>query len=333
MDATQSSAGEIKPEFHPQVELQRWLRINTPPEIYLKLKGKVLGQDEELRKAAILIYGFIKAMIESRNDMKFHFIVEGRSGCGKTTFARALHEILPCPVLEMDASQLTPAGYKGAEASDFVNSEELEKWWGCGVVVLDELDKLMEASNGSDKNFHRQALENLLKMLDGGMVVGQKGESIDCKRILFIGLGAFSHLETETQTGKRPIGFAANEATEVKSKNLSKEVMTEACGSEQFLGRFTTVLHFKPLGREMYRRIIDQTVREIADLYGHFVLPYGAEEKILDQAMSSDFGCRSIKSAVMETFLNANALISQEMLDAVALLDNRLEASGEFCFA
>lgn len=46
----------------------------------------MFGQDGALKDAAVLIYGYIKTMLSGRIDPKFHFLIEGKRGCGKTTF-------------------------------------------------------------------------------------------------------------------------------------------------------------------------------------------------------------------------------------------------------
>lgn len=187
-DITQES------EFMPQRELEKWLRQHSAMDVFSKLRERVMGQDEALRKASILVYSFLRNVCICQNDTKYHFMIEGTSGCGKTTFAKALKEVVPCPVIIADATQVTAAGYKGAEASDLLRSEELDAWWGCGILILDELDKLMEPiSSSSSDNFHRQSLETFLKILDGGTIKARDGETnINCERMLVIGMGAFS---------------------------------------------------------------------------------------------------------------------------------------------
>lgn len=66
------------------------------------------------------------------------------------------------------------------------------------MVILDELDKVMEPLFfSSSDNFHRQGLENLLKMQDGEMVYDLNGHPIDCSRVLFVGMDAFAQMEQE----------------------------------------------------------------------------------------------------------------------------------------
>lgn len=314
----------------PPEVLGYWLKETGPSKLFDRLQAKVLGQDEELRKAAILIHGYLRGIANNQSSTKLHFLIEGKSGCGKTTFAQTLAEVLPCPVITVDSSQLTPAGYKGAEAADFVSSEELENWWGCGVVILDELDKVMEPLP-NDGNFRRQGMENLLKMLDGGSVVDRNGKTIDCRRMLFIGMGAFSQLKGK-QPEKHPIGFAPTATTLTTTEptvELSKETMSDFCGSEQFLGRFVTVLHFKPLGRDLYMKIIERTRFEIMKLFGDCPMTLEEAEEIIDRAMGSEFGCRSIRSAVWENFLGTDTVI-RKLPDARRKHIDMLETEGDY---
>ena len=316
---------KVEAPYPPDV-LKDWLRKNSPMEFYNSMKYKVFGQDEELRKACILIYGWIKNVLCEPADKKFHFLIEGKSGCGKSTFANALRQVLPCPVVVADASSITPSGYKGADIGDLVNCKEMENFYYCGVLVLDEIDKLMAPTDGTSGNFHLEALHTLLKLMDGGTISDREGNTFPCERILVIGMGAFSDLR-ESQKKTRSIGFiepsqpvqseklfddrcrsvyssAARELQPDKS-SITKELLTEYCGSEQLMGRFVTILHFKSLGRALYKRIIIQTTSEIRSIYGsNFRICHERSEQIVVAALNSEFGARYVKSAVWEEFLN-----------------------------
>lgn len=369
-------------ELYPPEVLRDWLDNHSPINLYALLKRRVLGQDDELRKAAILIYGFLSSMANSEFTRPMHFLIEGKSGCGKSTFANALQAILPCPVVIADGSSITPAGYHGADIGDWVSNVEFEEFQYCGVLVIDEIDKLMAPTLCSTHgNFHLEAMHTLLKLMDGGSVVDRRGNMIPCNKILVIGMGAFSDLREEVKP-KRKIGFAvdddygpsqspsdapkkvfgdrgmltpengltglseslrhstkspddtgavfndnsytyinktkaAHNATERLTAGSSedesiigKKRISAYSGSEQLLGRFLTVLHFKSLGRRMFHRIAIQAEREIQNTFAcGFSLPADKMSEIIDEAMSSDFGARAIKSAVWELFLSDPDLV------------------------
>lgn len=312
IDDMQQDNSEMKTVYPPRV-LREWLECNSISGFYENLKKKVWGQDEELKKAAIMIYGFITAMANNAFDRKFHFMIEGASGCGKSTFAYRLQELLPIPVLVLDSSTITPSGYKGTNIAEILASEELEKFWGCGILVADELDKLMQPTHSSEGNFHQEALHNFLKLMDGGVLTLKDGTVFPCNKLLVIGMGAFSPLrQPQTVPVRRNIGFCAERLSEAAQapqrpveQNITKEQMTAFCGSNQFLGRFLTVLHFKKLGKEAFHKIVWQTEAEIREVYGcGFGLPMEERLMLIEKAMTADFGARGIKSAVWEAFLS-----------------------------
>lgn len=282
-------------------EVMRWVNSVTPEMLYMDLREKVWGQDRELRKAATLIYAFFYNLIYGDGE-KYHFLIEGTSGCGKSTFAHALKSVVPFPVIIADASQVTASGYKGTEASSLVDDENLlQEWCGCGIIILDEIDKLM---TGYDQGFHRSAQENFLKMLDGDTVILKDESHVSCGKLLFIGMGAFTELREKQRKPARSIGFGAGEdPSQEKPRGLTKEDMVQAGCSEQLLGRFITLLHFKPLSRKVLEKAVRQAVLEVTKICGSVPLSKAEIRYIVCQAMHSEFGCRSIRSAVWEASL------------------------------
>lgn len=283
-------------------EVKEWVDTITPEMLYMDLRQKVWGQDKEILKAATLIFAFFYNLIYG-NGEKYHFLIEGTSGCGKSTFAHALKSLVPFPVIIADASQVTASGYKGAEASAIVDNETLlQDWCGCGIIILDEIDKLML---GPDQGYHRSAQENFLKMLDGDTVILKDETHVSCDKLLFIGMGAFTEQRKKRKNPPRCIGFDCGcESKGYQSPYLTKEELVQAGCSEQLLGRFMTVLHFKPLSRKVLEKAVKEAVSEVTKICGYVRLSNAEVRAIIQQAMTSDFGCRSIRSAVWERCLD-----------------------------
>ena len=63
-DITQES------EFMPQRELEKWLRQHSAMDVFSKLRERVMGQDEALRKASILVYSFLRNVCVCQHDIK-----------------------------------------------------------------------------------------------------------------------------------------------------------------------------------------------------------------------------------------------------------------------
>jgi len=359
----------------PPEVLEEWIERTTPLQLYEMLKHRVIGQDEELRKAAVMVYGFISAMLNNNFGRNPHFLIEGQSGCGKSTFAAALEKLLPCPVVVADASSITPAGYKGTDIADWLLPFDV--FGGCGVLVLDEIDKLMAPIKSEVGNFHLDALHTLLKLMDGGTLIDRSGDTIKCDKVLVIGMGAFSELREAPKT-MRKIGFCAEtlsdapktpfssnsikdyergsrrpdiasgtiksvsvtqtsfspeisyqlpekvkteHSTSESSKTqsiITKERIASYSGSEQLLGRFLTVLHFKPLERSAFYNMVLLAEKEISHLYldvthgSSFCLTQKERNRIVDEAMKTEFGARAVRSAVWEVFLQRGSVIKEE---------------------
>ena len=300
-------------DFNPQRLIYLYVQNNTPFDIYTKIKEKVIGQDNALRQASLLVYAFLKTLAYGNyTNYKYHFLLEAESGCGKTTFATALKTVVPIPVVICDASTTTANGWRGMDPADLLDNPEFEKW-RCGIVVLDELDKAI-MPYGTDVPHHRLTQESFLKLFDGGLVHNKDGKSFDCDRFMFIGMGAFAPMRQKQQV-YRSIGFESSQEGPgaVMEETISRDRITDVCGSEQFMGRFVSVLHFKKLGMKQYRIMLNNAIEEICQMYGPWELPTDTAEQILHQAVNSPYGARNIRNLVWEYFMSADSSMMQQM--------------------
>lgn len=287
---------------------ERCISFGYADGLYRQLQEKCYGQDEALKQASLLIYAFIRNLAFKKTSPRLNFIIEGTSGCGKTTFAKALQEILdPIPVVIADASMITAAGYTGAQSTDILESPFLQEFGYAGVVILDEADKLMCPQFGSQgNNYSLATLNNFLKMLDGDSVMTRDGTEIYCGRLLFICMGAFSDLRGQEQTVTH-IGFDSR-TEHIYQKHISQSMLADYGQSEQFVGRFVSVIPFNKPSMDVLRRVAIDTVNEISDIYGTRNLKAVRENigKILSKAANSEFGCRNIRNDIWAYFLVHN---------------------------
>lgn len=302
-----------KEDFNPQNEFFKvWMRLGSANDLYEKLAQKCYGQDEALQKASILIFAYLRGLAFRGKTPRLNFLIEGPSGCGKTTFAKALQEVLdPIPVVISDSSMITSAGYSGAQSSDIFESPFLQQFGYAGIVILDEVDKLMNPqydSHGSNTSVN--ALNNFLKMLDGDTVLNRQGEEIDCRRTMFICMGAFSDVRGTEQCISH-IGFGS-ETEIIGKRELTKDALAEYCGSEQFVGRFLSIIPFKKPSHKVYQDVAVDCIKEIASVYGdHNVKQlYASIPSIVEASLNSEYGCRNIRGNVWDYFLTHNECFS-----------------------
>jgi len=126
---------------------------------------------------------------------------------------------------------------------------------------------------GTDVPHHRLTQESFLKMFDGGVVHNRDGKAFECDRFLFIGMGAFAQMRVPSAE-PRTVGFCAAQkpAEGPSTGEITRELITAVCGSEQFMGRMVAVLHFQKLGKEQYKTMLKNAVNEVRQMYGSWEL-------------------------------------------------------------
>ena len=155
-----------------------------------ELRERVIG-DQAVSSLALIGVAHLEGMGRIR------CLLTGESGSGKTHTVQAFAEVLRVPHVYVDANDLSPSGWLGAEISSSI--EELERL--CkgksikGLLHIDEIDKVRlpegEAVGTAAYNAKMDLMTSLLGVLDGQPVTPAVGVSIPTDRILVIGTGAF----------------------------------------------------------------------------------------------------------------------------------------------
>ncbi|CCB80912.1 ATP-dependent Clp protease ATP-binding subunit ClpX (plasmid) [Helicobacter bizzozeronii CIII-1] len=288
--------------------------IYAPKEIAQHLSG-VSGQ-EKAKKALCVILSDHYARFHDQPCMpKTNMLLIGPSGSGKTFMTTTLLKKLGIAYHIVDASSLTPAGWRGEDVLNiFVGlyqsaGKDIEKAQK-GVIFLDEVDKL--GVDADDERFKTQVQNEFLKLMEGHDLTfkyDDKSITLKTNDILFIFAGYFKDLYTSLNTATKPqcsIGFmnTAPTASSQPPQEVSSQDL-ERCGlSKEFIGRIGLRVVLEPVNPQMLADAIIQELKPFQDCF----LEHGsvleinkeAQEMLIAQAIEEGTGMRAIKTLLSQ---------------------------------
>ena len=299
-------------------QIYDWIITDPYMEMLSYVQSRVMGQ-EDIVSVVTNIYSHLRRMIGQTLNMRIqtrsgsnNMLLCAPSGCGKTETYRAIKDYFAdrIPLLAVhivDVSGLTPAGFRGSEPLSVVaplvgyGSEPI------AIVFMDEFDKICTPSYTADhSDMHLEVQHNILTMVEGSRVETARGV-VDTKNILFIGAGSFYGFRKVRESNeKSEIGFQKDENK--KSDHyapVTRENIITAGGCYELIGRFSYIVNYHPLDKEIVLSIIDRNRELIANDFGcELILERKALNELCEQA-GSKFGCRLLDSLMRDPVLKA----------------------------
>lgn len=299
-------------------QIYDWIITDPYMEMLSYVQSRVMGQ-EDIVSVVTNIYTHLRRMIGQTLNMRMqtrsgsnNMLLCAPSGCGKTETYRAIKDYFAdrIPLLAVhivDVSGLTPSGFRGSEPSSVVaplvgyGSEPI------AIVFMDEFDKICTPSYTADhSDMHLEVQHNILTMVEGSRVETARGV-VDTKNILFIGAGSFDGFRKVRESNeKSEIGFQKDENK--KSDHyapVTRENIITAGGCYELIGRFSYIVNYHPLDKEIVLNIIDRNRELIANDFGcELILERKALNELCEQA-GSKFGCRLLDSLMRDPVLKA----------------------------
>lgn len=299
-------------------QIYDWIITDPYREMLSYVQSRVMGQ-EDIVSVVTNIYTHLRRMIDQTPNMRIqtrsssnNMLLCAPSGCGKTETYRAIKDYFAdrIPLLAVhivDVSSLTPAGFRGSEPSSVVaplvgyGSEPI------AIVFMDEFDKICTPSYTADhSDMHLEVQHNILTMVEGSRVETACGV-IDTKNILFIGAGSFDGFRKVRESNeKSEIGFQKDENK--KSDHyapVTRENIITSGGCYELIGRFSYIVNYHPLDKEIVLNIIDRNRELIANDFGcELILERKVLTELCEQA-GSKFGCRLLDSLIRNPVLKA----------------------------
>jgi ATP-dependent Clp protease ATP-binding subunit ClpC len=284
-----------------RVALNEMERLKT---MYDNLKGKVIGQDDAIKKVVRAIQRN-RAGLKDPNKPIGSFIFLGPTGVGKTELAKVISRYLfdsDDSLIRIDMSEYmekfavsrligAPPGYVGYEEGGQLTEKVRRKPYS--VVLLDEIEKA-----------HPDVFNLLLQALDDGMMTDSMGRKIDFKNTIVIMTSNIG--SRQLQDFGQGVGFATQaktSASDEHARGVIEKALKKAFAPE-FLNRIDDVVLFGQLKEEDIHQIIDLELRHvlkrIKEIGFDVELTEDAKKFLADKGYDPSYGARPLKRAIQK---------------------------------
>jgi ATP-dependent Clp protease ATP-binding subunit ClpC len=267
-----------------------------------ELEGKVIGQDEAIKKIAKAIRRN-RAGLKDPNKPIGTFIFLGPTGVGKTYLAKILAEYLfdsQDAMIRIDMSEYmekhtvsrligAPPGYVGYEEGGQLTEKIRRKPYS--IVLLDEIEKA-----------HHDVYNVLLQVFDEGQLTDGIGRKVDFKNTILIMTSNIGSRELKDfGTG---VGFATAAVQSNKSK-LEHSVLETALKKNfapEFINRIDDIIYFNSLEKPDIIRIIDielsKVLKRVSGLGLTVTLTDKAKDFLAEKGWDPNYGARPLKRCI-----------------------------------
>jgi ATP-dependent Clp protease ATP-binding subunit ClpX len=294
----------------------------TPSAIVKYLDQYVVGQDDAKRTLAVAVYSHYRKIERSRADAvelaKSNVLLIGSTGTGKTLLCETLSRVLGVPFVTADAVSLAQTEYVNEEIEALLR-RLIDRADGdigraqCGIIFIDEVDKL-KAISGQSRSATGEAVQNaLLKIMEGAPVQLKTHQYIDTSNILFICGGAFVGIEN-ILVRTHAFGFISSsdddsqEILDRLNARIKPTDLFEFGLIPEFAGRLPIVARLQDLSREMLVRIMTEPKNSVYKQFRQILADEGAElvveaavfQQVADLAIEYKIGARSLRGIFEE---------------------------------
>lgn len=280
-----------------------------------ELKGKVIGQEEAIKKLTKAIQRTRVGLKDPKKPIG-SFIFLGPTGVGKTELAKTLATYLfdkEDALIRIDMSEYmekfsvsrlvgAPPGYVGYEEGGQLTEKVRRKPYS--VVLLDEIEKA-----------HPDVFNILLQVLDDGILTDGLGRRVDFRNTIIIMTSNIG--VRDLKDFGAGIGFA-NRAKQEGMDDIMKSTIQSALKkafSPEFLNRLDDVVVFNSLSKDHIFKIIDISLgklfRRIGELGYKIELTEKAKDFLAEKGYDQQFGARPLNRAIQKYLEDA---IAEEIL-------------------
>jgi ATP-dependent Clp protease ATP-binding subunit ClpC len=281
-----------------QSEGQRLLNMGS------ELQGKVIGQDEAIKKLAKAIQR-TRAGLKNPNKPIGSFIFLGPTGVGKTEMAKVLAKYLfdtEDALVRIDMSEYmekfavsrlvgAPPGYIGYEEGGQLTEKIRRKPYA--VVLLDEIEKA-----------HPDVFNILLQVLDEGFITDSLGRKIDFRNTIIIMTSNIGSRQLKDFGQGVGFGTPSKMAAADSNAKIIIENALKRFFSPEFLNRIDDVIVFNSLDKEAISKILDlnmeKLIKRVEDLGFAFKITDAAKAFLAEKGFDPDLGARPLQRTIQK---------------------------------
>ncbi len=307
-------------DFHIREE-EDVFEIISPEEIYLFLNKFVIGQEKAKKLVSVSIYNHykkIKLNLDLNLELsKSNILMIGPSGCGKTFLMKTISRIIDIPVVLIDATTLTEAGYVGEDVDSMVQKLYNQSYYNInmteiGIIFIDEIDKISSKNFNSNKDISGEGVQQaLLKIIEGTFctVIHENGQgeqfffTVTTENILFICGGAFPSINIEEDY---------NEKKSEKFNIFNTQPLINFGLIPELVGRLSLIIKFSNLDFFFLKETLSSSESSLINHYNNLFIPESVKLKILDNSIKTiinislkkGVGARGLKNVIDNVLLD-----------------------------
>lgn len=354
-------------------------KLPAPHVIKGNLDEYVMGQEQAKKVISVGVYNHYKRVIAMKEMEKAqadgdglalagnveieksNMLMLGPTGSGKTYLVKTLAKLLHVPLAITDATALTEAGYIGDDVESVIskllaNADNDVERAECGIVYIDEIDKLAKKENANQRDVSGESVQQaLLKLLEGADVevpVGATNKNamvpmttVNTSHILFICGGAFPGLENiikKRLTKHGGMGFGAELKDRFDSdRDIFSKVETEDIRSygliPEFIGRLPIIFSLEEMDERLLVKVLTEPRNAIIKQYQKLLemdevkldFDDGAILAIAAKAVKKKTGARALRSIIEDVMLDIMYEIPKDdMIGSVTITRDYIEGKG-----
>lgn len=272
-----------------------------PSDLVKKCDEYVLGQDHVKKAVATYIASHYNSLIKSESVNRPSLLITGPSGTGKSYIVSQMAKALDKPFETIDASEITPSGYKGRTLHEIMDT--IAYYHKDAIIFIDEIDKLTCFNHDG---FDTRTQSEFLKMIE------QYSHTSDTK-FCFIFAGAFEAVRKTKKKNSvgRSIGFSTQEKEDVSLK-LNHDDLIKSGIMVELAGRIGTIVETDPIKDDMLYDLLTKPKGCVKEYYNKLFSDQGITDAVSEDDLQailkrvsgkhSSLGVRGLKGVSEEYF-------------------------------